>query len=236
MEVFPAVDILSGNCVQLVGGDRLTATVYGSPIDNASRWIAEGAANLHVVNLDGAFAASSTNAAMIREVVEMTDVFVQVGGGIRSLEDARGWLNCGVSRIILSTFATQDPAVIRTLSQEFGSERIMAGVDARNGEIAVSGWQELAGDFIGWAEKFEELGAGSLLYTNVDVEGKQAGIDRAPVQKLLDAVSIPVVIAGGVSSSQDVRSLKELGASGCVLGSALYSGKITLKEALEAAL
>lgn len=236
MEVFPAVDILSGNCVQLVGGDRLTATVYGSPIDNASRWIAEGAANLHVVNLDGAFAASSTNAAMIREVVAMTDVFVQVGGGIRSLEDARGWLNCGVSRIILSTFATQDPAVIRTLSQEFGSERIMAGVDARNGEIAVSGWQELAGDFIGWAEKFEELGAGSLLYTNVDVEGKQAGIDRAPVQKLLDAVSIPVVIAGGVSSSQDVRSLKELGASGCVLGSALYSGKITLKEALEAAL
>ncbi|HJJ38324.1 MULTISPECIES: 1-(5-phosphoribosyl)-5-[(5-phosphoribosylamino)methylideneamino]imidazole-4-carboxamide isomerase [Methanocorpusculum] len=236
MEVFPAVDILSGNCVQLVGGDRLTATVYGSPIDNARRWIAEGAANLHVVNLDGAFAASSTNAAMIREVVEMTDVFVQVGGGIRSLEDARGWLNCGVSRIILSTFATQDPAVIRTLSQEFGSERIMAGVDARNGEIAVSGWQELAGDFIGWAEKFEELGAGSLLYTNVDVEGKQAGIDRAPVQKLLDAVSIPVVIAGGVSSSQDVRSLKELGASGCVLGSSLYSGKITLKEALEAAL
>ena len=236
MEVFPAVDILSGNCVQLVGGDRLTATVYGSPIDNASRWIAEGAANLHVVNLDGAFAASSTNAAMIREVVAMTDVFVQVGGGIRSLEDARGWLNCGVSRIILSTFATQDPAVIRTLSQEFGSERIMAGVDARNGEIAVSGWQELAGDFIGWAEKFEELGAGSLLYSNVDVEGKQAGIDRAPVQKLLDAVSIPVVIAGGVSSSQDVRSLKELGASGCVLGSALYSGKITLKEALEAAL
>jgi phosphoribosylformimino-5-aminoimidazole carboxamide ribotide isomerase len=236
MEVFPAVDILSGNCVQLVGGDRLTATVYGSPIDNARRWIAEGAANLHVVNLDGAFAASSTNAAMIREVVEMTDVFVQVGGGIRSLEDARGWLNCGVSRIILSTFATQDPAVIRTLSQEFGSERIMAGVDARNGEIAVSGWQELAGDFIGWAEKFEELGAGSLLYTNVDVEGKQAGLDRAPVQKLLDAVSIPVVIAGGVSSSQDVRSLKELGASGCVLGSSLYSGKITLKEALEAAL
>ena len=236
MEVFPAVDILSGNCVQLVGGDRLTATVYGSPMDNARRWISEGASNLHVVNLDGAFTASTTNAAMIREVVERTDVFVQVGGGIRSLEDARGWLNCGVSRIILSTFATQDPSVIRTLSQEFGSERIMAGVDARNGEIAVSGWQELAGDFIEWAERFEGLGAGSLLFTNVDVEGKQSGIDRAPVQKLLDAVSIPVIIAGGVTSSQDVRCLKELGASGCVLGSALYSGKITLKEALEAAL
>ncbi|WP_319379016.1 1-(5-phosphoribosyl)-5-[(5-phosphoribosylamino)methylideneamino]imidazole-4-carboxamide isomerase [uncultured Methanocorpusculum sp.] len=235
MDVFPAVDILSGNCVQLVGGDRLTATVYGSPIDNARRWISEGASNLHVVNLDGAFTASTTNAAMIREVVEKTDVFVQVGGGIRSLEDARGWLNCGVAQIILSTFATREPAVIRTLSKEFGSERIMAGVDARRGEIAVSGWQELAGDFIGWAQKFEELGAGSLLYTNVDVEGHQAGIDSEPVQKLLDAVSIPVIVAGGVTTSQDVTALKQLGASGCVLGSALYSGRITLKEALEAA-
>lgn len=234
MQIFPAVDVLSGNCVQLVGGDRLTATVYGTPLDNASRWLAEGASNLHIVNLDGAFAASSTNVAMIREVVEMTDVFTQVGGGIRSLEDARGWLNCGVSRIILSTFATQDPSVIQTLSKEFGSERIMAGVDARRGQIAVSGWQELAGDFIGWAEKFEELGAGSLLYTNVDVEGKQAGIDSAPVQKLLDAVSIPIIVAGGVTTPEDVSCLKRLGASGCVLGSALYSGRITLKEALEA--
>ncbi len=235
MEVFPAVDILSGNCVQLVGGDRLTATAYGSPIDNARRWISEGASNLHVVNLDGAFTASTANAEMIREVIKNTDVFVQVGGGIRSLEDARGWLNCGVARIILSTFATREPAVIRTLSKEFGSERIMAGVDARRGEIAVSGWQELAGDFIGWAQKFEELGAGSLLYTNVDVEGQQAGIDNEPVQKLLDAVGIPVVISGGVTTSQDVAVLKQLGASGCVLGSALYSGRITLKEALEAA-
>ncbi len=193
MEVFPAVDILSGNCVQLVGGDRLTATAYGSPIDNARRWISEGASNLHVVNLDGAFTASTANADMIREVIKNTDVFVQVGGGIRSLEDAR------------------------------------------RGEIAVSGWQGLAGDFIGWAQKFEELGAGSLLYTNLDVEGQQAGIDNEPVQKLLDAVGIPVVIAGGVTTSQDVAVLKQLGASGCVLGSALYSGRITLKEALEAA-
>jgi phosphoribosylformimino-5-aminoimidazole carboxamide ribotide isomerase len=236
MEIFPAVDILSGNCVQLVGGDRLTATVYGSPLDNAQRWIQEGTSNLHIINLDGAFATSHKNADQIREVIEMTDVFVQIGGGIRSLDDARGWLNCGVSRIILSTFATREPDVIKKLANEFGSERIMAGVDARNGEIAVSGWQELAGDYIGWAEKFEELGAGSLLYTNVDVEGKESGIDGKPVRKLIDAVSIPVIVAGGVTTSADVSLLKQLGAQGCVLGSALYSGKITLKEALEAAL
>jgi len=235
MEVFPAVDILSGNCVQLVGGDRRTATVYGSPLINARRWIQDGASNLHIVNLDGAFAASDKNVGQIRELIDTTDVFVQVGGGIRSLQDARGWLNCGVSRIILSTFATREPAVIRQLSNEFGSERIMAGVDARKGELAISGWQELAGDYIGWAEKFEELGAGSLLYTNVDVEGKESGIDGAPVQKLIDAVSIPVIVADGVTTPSDVLLLKQLGANGCILGSALYSGKISLKEALEAA-
>ena len=235
MEVFPAVDVLRGMCVQLVQGERSTATVYGTPLENAERWINAGAKNLHVVNLDGAFSTSSENVKVIREVVAETDVFVQVGGGIRSIADARGWLDAGVDRIIVSTFATKEPKALTTLADEFGSERIMAGVDARAGEIAVSGWQETAGDYIEWAQMFEQLGAGSLLYTNVDVEGLQAGIAQEPVKALIDAVSIPVVVAGGVSSVADVAALRHLGAAGCVLGSALYSGKIQLKEALKEA-
>jgi phosphoribosylformimino-5-aminoimidazole carboxamide ribotide isomerase len=234
MEIFPAVDILAGTCVQLVQGERKTATAYGSPLASAGRWIAEGARNLHIVNLDGAFSASGKNIPVIREIAAQTDAFVQVGGGIRSLEDAKGWLSADVDRIILSTFATRHPEVVRTLSEEFGSERIMAGVDARCGEIAVAGWQETCGDYIAWAQRFEELGAGSLLYTNVDVEGLQSGIDPEPVRGLLNAVSVPVVVAGGVSSGQDVRTLKKLGAAGCILGSSLYSGKITLRQAFEA--
>lgn len=235
MDVFPAVDVLSGMCVQLVQGERSSATVYGTPLENARRWIDGGASHLHVVNLDGAFSAASENAKVIRELVRETAVFVQVGGGIRSVADARGWLDCGVDRIIVSTFATKEPKSLTVLAQEFGSDRIMAGVDARAGEIAVSGWQETAGDYIEWARRFEELGADSLLYTNVDVEGLQAGIAQKPVKALIDAVSLPVVVAGGVSSAADVAALKLLGAAGCVLGSALYSGKIRLDEALREA-
>ncbi|HJK75621.1 MAG TPA: 1-(5-phosphoribosyl)-5-[(5-phosphoribosylamino)methylideneamino]imidazole-4-carboxamide isomerase, partial [Methanocorpusculum sp.] len=233
MEIFPAVDVLRGMCVQLVQGERSTATIYGTPLENAERWINAGAKNLHVVNLDGAFSTSSENVKVIREVVAETDVFVQVGGGIRSIADARGWLDAGVDRIIVSTFATKEPKALTALADEFGSERIMAGVDARAGEIEVSGWQETAGDYIEWAQLFEQLGAGSLLYTNVDVEGLQAGIVQEPVKALIEAVSIPVVVAGGVSSVADVSALRRLGAAGCVLGSAFYSGKIHLNEALK---
>ena len=235
MEIFPAVDVLRGMCVQLVQGERSTATIYGTPLENAERWINAGAKNLHMVNLDGAFSTSSENVKVIREVVAETDVFVQVGGGIRSIADARGWLDAGVDRIFVSTFATKEPKALTALADEFGSERIMAGVDARAGEIAVSGWQETAGDYIEWAQLFEQLGAGSLLYTNVDVEGLQAGIAQEPVKALIEAVSIPVVVAGGVSSVADVSALRRLGAAGCVLGSALYSGKIHLNEALKEA-
>jgi len=149
------------------------------------------------------------------------------------LSCARRWLGTGVTRIILSTLAIQKPECIRTLSQEYGSDRVMAGVDAKGGMVAIHGWQETAGDYIGWAKTFESLGAGSLLYTNVDVEGLQKGIAAGPVRQLIGSVHIPVVVAGGVSGRADVAALRDAGAYGAVLGSALYSGKINLSEALE---
>jgi phosphoribosylformimino-5-aminoimidazole carboxamide ribotide isomerase len=233
MKIFPAVDILGGRCVQLVQGKRESATAYGDPLSCATRWLNEGAEALHVVNLDGAFGASSKNAELITEVIRKTGVEIELGGGIRSLDDARRWLETGVDRVIISTLATQDPECIRALSREFGKERVMPGVDAKGGQIAVHGWQETAGDYLSWAKRFEELGAGSLLYTNVDVEGLQQGVRFEPVKRLIDHVGIPVVVAGGVSARSDVAGLKEAGASGAVLGSALYSGKIRLKDALE---
>lgn len=233
MKIFPAVDILGGRCVQLVQGKRESATVYGDPLSCATRWLDEGATALHVVNLDGAFGTSSGNAALITDLIRKTGVEIELGGGIRTLEDARHWLETGVDRVIISTLATREPEVIRTLAREFGSERIMPGVDAKGGQIAVHGWQETAGDYLAWAKKFEELGAGSLLYTNVDVEGLQQGVRFEPVRRLIDHTGIPVVVAGGVSSASDVAGLRDAGAYGAVLGSALYSGKISLKDALE---
>ena len=233
MRIYPAVDILGGRCVQLVQGKRESATAYGDPLSCARRWLDAGADALHVVNLDGAFGESAKNAGLIRALVKDTGVEIELGGGIRSVEDAARWLDTGVSRIILSTFAIKEPESIRTLAQEFGSNRVMAGVDARGGQVAIHGWQETAGDYIGWGKTFEDLGAGFLLYTNVDVEGLQKGIAAGPVQALIGSVHIPVVVAGGVSGRADVAALREAGAYGAVLGSALYSGKINLSEALE---
>ena len=234
MRIFPAVDILGGQCVQLVQGKRESATAFGDPLSCATRWLDQGADALHVVNLDGAFGNSAKNAELITDLVQKTGVEIELGGGIRSTEDAARWLKTGVMRVIIATLATEKPEIIQVLADEHGSERVMAGVDAKGGQIAVHGWQETAGDYLVWARRFEELGAGSLLYTNVDIEGLQKGVQSEPVRKLIDHVHIPVVVAGGVSARSDVTGLRDAGAFGAVLGSALYSGKITMKEALEA--
>jgi phosphoribosylformimino-5-aminoimidazole carboxamide ribotide isomerase len=233
MRIFPAVDILGGRCVQLVQGKRESATEFGDPLTCATRWLDEGAEALHVVNLDGAFGNCAKNAGLIVDLIHKTGVEIELGGGIRSIEDAGNWLESGVARIIISTLATQKPESIRVLADEYGSDRVMAGVDAKGGQIAVHGWQETAGNYLDWAQRFEELGAGSLLYTNVDVEGLQQGVVFEPVRRLIGSVKIPVVVAGGVSARSDIAGLRDAGAYGAVLGSALYSKKISLKDALE---
>jgi phosphoribosylformimino-5-aminoimidazole carboxamide ribotide isomerase len=233
MTVFPAVDILGGRCVQLVQGKRETATVFGDPVDCARRWVEAGAEALHIINLDGAFGDSGTNAGIIKGILRETGIFMQLGGGIRSVRDARRWLETGVDRVILGTLAVREPESVRILSGEAGPSRIMASVDARAGQVVVEGWRDKGGDYLGWARRFEDLGCGSLLFTNVDVEGLQQGIRREPVEKLLAITGLPVVVAGGVTSLGDVATLRDLGASGVVLGSALYSGKIDLGKAME---
>ena len=233
MRVFPAVDILGGRCVQLVQGKRECRTEYGAPLECALRWIGEGADALHIINLDGAFGNAAGNAGLIRELVRETGVYLQLGGGIRSVEDAFRWLETGVDRVILGTLAIEQPGAVKEVSDMFGKERVVAGVDARGGQVVVRGWEEPAGDYIEWAGRFEEAGAGALLFTNVDVEGLQNGIDPAPVKRLVESTSLPVIVAGGVSSPGDVVKIKNIGADGIVLGSALYSGRINLSEALE---
>jgi phosphoribosylformimino-5-aminoimidazole carboxamide ribotide isomerase len=234
MRVFPAVDILDGQCVQLVQGKRESRTVFGTPLECANRWLTEGADALHVVNLDGAFGQAGKNAALLRDLIRDLDVEIQLGGGIRTSGDAASWLEIGVERVIIGTAATRDPGILTLLSDQFGKSRVMAGVDARGNEIAIEGWEKSGGDYLSWASIFEEKGAGSLLYTNVDVEGLQKGVRFDPVELLIRHTSLPVTVAGGVSGPEDVKGLKRAGAYGVVLGSALYSGKIRLQDALEA--
>jgi phosphoribosylformimino-5-aminoimidazole carboxamide ribotide isomerase len=211
MRVFPAVDILDGQCVQLVQGRRETRTIFGTPLECANRWLSEGADALHVVNLDGAFGKAGKNAALLRDLIRELGVEIQLGGGIRTSMDAESWLDIGVERVILGTAATRDPDL-----------------------LTIEGWEKSGGDYLTWTSVFEQKGAGSLLYTNVDVEGLQQGVRMEPVERLIRHTSLPVTVAGGVSCPGDVKGLKRAGAYGVVLGSALYSGKIRLQDALEA--
>lgn len=238
-EVIPAVDMKGGKCVQLVQGIPGSEIVsIDDPLAVACDWIRKGAKTLHLVDLDGAIGGERKNALIIEKIVNMCRekaVSIQVGGGIRSFEDAASLLKLGVSRVILGTAALQNPELVKQLSSAFGSECITVALDAKNGKISIKGWtEECEQTPVEMGKKFEELGAGSLLFTNIDTEGLMQGVNPVPTKELVESVSIPVIASGGVSSLQDLQILKKTGASGVVVGSALYTGRFTLEEAIEA--
>ncbi|WP_254536443.1 1-(5-phosphoribosyl)-5-[(5-phosphoribosylamino)methylideneamino]imidazole-4-carboxamide isomerase [Halomarina litorea] len=233
-EVVPAVDMQDGQVVQLVGGERGTETTYGDPVEAARRWVVEGARTLHLVDLDGAFEGDRKNAAAVERVVDAVDVDVQLGGGIRTAADAVALLDLGVDRVILGTAAVETPGIVDEVSADHPGT-VMVSLDARGGEVVVSGWTEGTGlDPAEAAARYEELGAGAILFTDVDVEGQLEGVRTDPVRRVVEAVDIPVVASGGVATLDDVRALKEAGAAAVVVGTALYEGRFTLEEALAA--
>jgi phosphoribosylformimino-5-aminoimidazole carboxamide ribotide isomerase len=235
-EVVPAVDVQDGQVVQLVGGERGTGKRYGDPVEAAERWVDAGANTLHLVDLDGAFEGERANATAIERVVETVgdDVGVQVGGGIRTPEDARSLLDSGVDRVILGTAAVEEPEVVAEISDTHPGS-VLVSLDAKGGEVVVSGWTEGTGlDPAEAAARYEDLGAGGILFTDVDVEGRLEGVRTDPVRRVVEAVSVPVVASGGVATLADVRALKDAGAAAVVVGTALYEGRFTLREAQDA--
>ena len=232
-EVVPAVDVRDGRVVQLVGGERGTGTEYGDPTRAAEEWVAAGAETLHLVDLDGAFEGERKNAGTIGAVVETVDVDVQLGGGIRSAAGARSLLEAGVDRVILGTAAVESPELVGEIGETHPG-RVMVSLDAKDGEVVVSGWTEETGlDPAEAATRYEAEGAGAILFTDVDVEGQLEGVRTGPVGRVVDAVNIPVVASGGVSALDDIRALKQTGAAGVVVGTALYEERFTLRDAAE---
>jgi len=237
-EVIPAVDMRGGKCVQLVQGVPGSEIIsLDDPLAVALDWVVKGAKTLHLVDLDGAIEGKRKNAPIIEGIVKACKekgVCIQVGGGIRNFEDVAALLKLGVSRVILGTAALQDPELVRLLAGAFGSASITVALDAKNGKISIKGWtEECVQTPVEMGRKFEELGAGSLLFTNIDTEGLMQGVNPIPTKELVESVSIPVIVSGGVSSLQDLRILKETEAAGIVIGSALYTGRFTLEEAIE---
>jgi phosphoribosylformimino-5-aminoimidazole carboxamide ribotide isomerase len=230
-KVIPAIDVKDGRCVQLVGGmpDDVLVSL-DDPLAVAEQWISSGADHLHVIDLDGAF-GKPRNLKLIYKLARL-DAFIEVGGGIRAFEDVADLLHVGANRVILGTAAVRDPTIVYGMSREFGGESIMVAVDARGGEVLIEGWTRSSGlrpQELGLL--FQELGAGSLLFTDVEKEGQMTGVRADVIRALVEYVDIPVIASGGIGVLEDIKTVAQVGAAGVVIGSALYTGKFTLSEA-----
>ena len=234
MIIIPAVDLKNGKCVQLVQGEPGTEQVIiDNPDEVAMNWIQKGAKRLHVVDLDGAL-GSGENLNIVKKIIEKSQVPVQMGGGIRTLDDAKKLLDAGITTVIIGTMAIKNPEYIEQLSEEYGSERICVSLDTKDNKVVTHGWTEFTDKSpLEYAKIFEEKGAGSILFTNVDVEGLLKGIDLKPVKELLSNLSIPIIYSGGITSLDDLKVLYDLGTDYVVIGSALYKGVINFEDTIQ---
>ncbi|MBW4611169.1 MAG: 1-(5-phosphoribosyl)-5-[(5-phosphoribosylamino)methylideneamino]imidazole-4-carboxamide isomerase [Hassallia sp. WJT32-NPBG1] len=238
MDVIPAIDLLEGRCVRLYQGDYSQSQVFNeNPADVAKQWVEEGATRLHVVDLDGAKAGKIVNLGAIEAIASTVSVPIQVGGGLRDRQSVKQLFDIGVHRAILGTVAVEQPQLVQELCQEF-PEQIIIGIDARNGLVATRGWLEtsevLATQL---AVQMQELGAAAIIYTDIHRDGTLSGPNLEALRELAAAISLPIIASGGVSSVTDLLSLLALeaqGVTGVIVGKALYTGDISLKEALRA--
>ena len=230
--VIPALDLKGGKCVRLAQGDPARKTIeLEDPLGVARRWERSGASRLHLVDLDGAIGGVRRNEPMVRKIVEVLAIPVQLGGGIRSVEDAARFLEMGAAKVILGTLALARPAAMEELASEYGPERLIVALDSRGGEVVVRGWREGTGlKAAEVVKRFEGL-AHEILYTNVDVEGLLRGIDEGAIRAMVGATRLGVLVSGGVSTLEDVARVRTAGARGVIIGSALYTGRVDFQAA-----
>ena len=239
MILYPAIDLKGGQCVRLLHGDMAKATVFSdSPADQAKAFAAQGFQWLHVVDLDGAIEGRAVNAAPVKAILNAVSLPVQLGGGVRSLNDIHAWLEAGVSRVILGTVALSDPSMVVKAAAAF-PEQVAVGLDLRDGRVAVKGWvetSEITG--VELARRFEDAGVAALIVTDIGRDGAMRGPNVEIIGQIADAVAIPAIASGGVSSVSDIELLKArpgVKIAGAIIGRALYEGAIDPAEALTAA-
>ena len=236
MLLIPAIDLKDGKCVRLRQGRMDDDTVFSDdPVSMAGRWVDEGARRLHLVDLDGAFAGKPKNADIVRGVRERyPDLPLQIGGGIRNTQIAESYIEAGVSFVIIGTQAVREPAFVSELCREFPG-KVIVGLDARDGNVAVEGWAEGSGvDATELARQFEGAGVSAIVYTDIARDGMMQGVNFEATRALAEAISIPVIASGGVTNLDDIERLCEVadvGISGAIIGRALYEGTIDLADA-----
>jgi len=233
IEIIPAVDIRKGKCVRLYQGDYEQETVfYNDPVEVALEWQSMGAPRVHIVDLDGAATGSLCNLDIINEIAGALLVPTQVGGGIRCLDTIEQLLKTGVERVILGTSAVEDPTLVREACRSF-SESIIVGVDTKRGHVAIHGWQqETELKAIEFTKSMVELGVKRFIHTDISRDGTLTEPNFSAITELVNAVRLPIIAAGGISSLNHLRMLNQLGVEGAIIGKALYTGDINLKQAL----
>ena len=237
MEIIPAIDLRGGNCVRLYQGDYEQETVFSDdPLAVAERWQSEGGQRLHIVDLDGAHSGNPANLAAIIAITRALTIPVQVGGGIRSVDTAAGLFEVGAARVVVGTAAVSNPQLVEDLCQRFGSDRVVVALDARDGLVAINGWTETsnitATDLAG---RMARLGVERLLYTDISRDGTLEEPNYAATAALVENSGLKVLSAGGVGAAEHVANLVPTGAEAAIIGRALYTGDITISDALAAA-
>jgi len=237
MLIIPAVDVKEGKCVRLTEGKFEDMEIFSDdPVAVAIKWADKGAKILHIVDLDGAKYGKLINTSLLEQIIKKVNIPVQVGGGIRNYEEAERLINMGVSRVILGTILWEDKLLTKRLFENF-SERIIAGIDARDGKVAIKGWQNvLSIDALDFAGEMERLGARRIIYTDIKRDGTLIGPNIGNIEKMLKNINIPLIYSGGIACLDDVKKLKEfenLGLEGIIIGKALYKGKVILEELLK---
>ena len=234
MIVIPAIDLKDGKCVRLLQGKKDEVTVYSDdPASTAQRWVELGARLLHVVDLDGAFTGEQKNFDRIREIRKAVHIPIELGGGIRDIARIEELLKIGVDRTIIGTSAAEDPDMVREACEKFPG-RVLAGIDAKDGKVAVKGWVEVTElDAIKFAKKMESVGVAGIIYTDISRDGMLTGPNIDAMAKMVKAVNIPVIASGGVSNIDDIKNLMQIkDLLGVITGKALYSGDLDLEDAI----
>ncbi|MDC7784170.1 1-(5-phosphoribosyl)-5-[(5-phosphoribosylamino)methylideneamino]imidazole-4-carboxamide isomerase [Rhodoplanes sp. TEM] len=236
MILFPAIDLKDGLAVRLEQGDMARATIFNrDPAEQARQFEEIGFQYLHIVDLDGAFAGKPVNAAAVERILELVSIPVQLGGGIRNLATVEGWLEKGITRVIIGTAAVRDPELVKTAAKRFPG-RVAVGLDARGGRVAVEGWAEVSDlPALELAKRFEDAGVAAIVYTEISRDGMLTGLDLDATIALAEAIAIPVIASGGLASMTDIEKLVEPRAqrlAGAIAGRALYDGRLDARKAL----
>jgi len=236
MELWPAIDLRGGRCVRLLQGDYARETVFGDdPVGMVRQFVAGGARRLHLVDLDGAKDGVPSQADLVGRMVATAGVSCQLGGGIRSLETARQYLDAGVARVIVGSVAIENPTLLERMAAEFPGQ-VVLGLDARDGRVAVRGWVDTSSlTAVDVARRHAGLPLAAIVYTDIAMDGMLSGPNLAALEEMIAATGLPVIASGGVASANDIRRVAGIGAAGCIVGRALYDGGLSLTAALDAA-